>query len=97
MNFDWSEGLFLRHQRSVSFRNYDDKFVYIFNNPVDILKSFDRRGFLKINNAVVNLQGDVSFKPPMNLDSIAKSGIDFFHFEQHFSNFMNQKNRGLFI
>jgi hypothetical protein len=50
MNFDWSEGLYSRHQRIVNFRNESDTFVYIFNNPIDILKSFERRGCeLKIN------------------------------------------------
>ena len=97
INFDWSEGLYSRHQRIVNFRNKDDKFVYIFNNPVNILMSFERRGFLNIKGAVNNLQGDVSFKPPMSLSQIADSGIDFFHFENHFERFMNQKNKGLFI
>jgi len=97
MNFDWSEGLYSRHQRIVNFRNESDKFVYIFNNPIDILKSFERRGFLHIKSAVINLQGDVSFKPPMDLKSISDMGIDFFHFEQHFENFYKQNNKGLFI
>ena len=97
MNFDWSEGLYLRHQRTVNFRNESDKFVYIFNNPIDILKSFERRGFLNIEDAVSNLQGDVSYKPPMDLISIGEMGIDFFHFEKHFDNFYKQKNKGLFI
>ena len=97
LNFDWSEGLFFRHQRIVNFREETDKFVYIFNNPIDILMSFERRGFLNIKNAVVNLQGDISFKPPMNLDDIANSNIDFFDFENHFERFFNQVNKGLFI
>jgi hypothetical protein len=97
MNFDWSEGLYSRHQRIVNFRNESDTFVYIFNNPIDILKSFERRGFLDIKSAVINLQGDVSFKPPMDLKSISEMNVDFFHFEQHFDNFYRQKNKGLFI
>ena len=97
LNFDWSEGIYSRHQRIVNFRNITDRFVYIFNNPIDILMSFHRRGFLDIKNAVLNLQGDVSFKPPMNLDQIANSNIDFFHFENHFERFFNQSNIGLFI
>jgi hypothetical protein len=97
INFEWSEGLFKRHQRIVNFRNDSDKFVYIFNNPIDILKSFDRRDFLKHHKAVENLQGDVSFKPPMDLNDIANMGIDFFHFEEHFDNFYKQNNKGLFI
>lgn len=97
MNFDWNEGLFLRHQRIVNFRNETDKFVYIFNNPIDILKSFERRGFLNIKNAVFNLQGDLSFVPPMSLNDISEQKIDFFHFENHFDRFYSQKNKGLFI
>ena len=97
MNFNWSEGLYSRHQRTVNFRNESDKFVYIFNNPIDILKSFERRGFLNRKDAVINLQADVSYKPPMDLTSIGEMGIDFFHFENHFDNFYNQKNKGLFI
>lgn len=97
INFDWSEGLYSRHQRIVNFRNESDKFVYIFNNPIEILKSFERRGLLDIENAVINLQGDVSFKPPMDLKSISEMGIDFFHFEQHFDSFYKQNNKGLFI
>jgi hypothetical protein len=96
-NFDWTEGLYSRHQRTVNFRSIDDKFVYILNNPIDILMSFERRGFLDIKGAVLNLQGDVSFKPPMKLSQIADSGIDFFHFQDHFERFMNQSNKGLFI
>lgn len=97
MNFNWDEGLYTRHQRVVNFRNEADKFVYIFNNPIEILKSFERRGFLNIENAVYNLQGDISFKPPMDLVSIGDMGIDFFHFESHFDNFFKQINKGLFI
>jgi hypothetical protein len=33
----------------------------------------------------------------MNLISIGEMGIDFFHFEKHFDNFYEQKNKGLFI
>ena len=97
LNFDWSEGLYLRHQRIVNFKTKNDKFVYIYNNPIDILMSFHRRGFLNIEDAVINLQGDVSFKPPMNLDQIADNGIDYFDFENHFDRFFSQKNKGLFI
>ena len=97
MNFNWDEGLYARHQRIVNFRNTSDRFVYILNNPIDILKSFHRRGFLNIKAAVLNLQGDVSFKPPMSLDDIADQQIDYFHFENHFNNFYNKKNKGLFI
>ena len=97
LNFDWNEGLFSRHQRIVNFKTKDDKFVYIYNNPIDILMSFHRRGFLDIENAVINLQGDVSFKPPMSLEQIADNGIDYFDFENHFDRFFSQKNKGLFI
>lgn len=97
LNFDWNEGLYSRHQRTVNFRNKEDKFVYIFNNPINILMSFERRGFFEIKGAVNNLQGDVSFKPPMKLSQIADSGLDYFHFQDHFERFMNQKNKGLFI
>jgi hypothetical protein len=97
LNFDWNEGLYSRHQRTVNFRNKEDKFVYIFNNPINILMSFERRGFFEIKGAVNNLQGDVSFKPPMKLSQIADSGLDYFHFQDHFERFMSQKNKGLFI
>ena len=59
--------------------------------------SFHRRGFLDIKNAVIYLQGDISFKPPMNLYQIANNGIDYFDFENHFDRFFSQKNKGLFI
>ena len=45
-NFDWHEGIYGRHDRNPIF-NIDDKFVYLFNNPIDILLSFQRRNFLK--------------------------------------------------
>jgi len=98
MNFDWSEGLYSRHQRIVNFRNESDKFVYIFNNPINILKSFERRGFLDKSTVSV-FQADFELMPysPMDLKSISEFGVDFFNFEQHFDNFYKQKNKGLFI
>ncbi len=97
LNFDWSKGIYSRHQRMVDFKKQNDKFVYIYNNPIDILMSFHRRGFLNEKNAVIYLQGDVSFKPPMNLEQIADNGIDYFNFQNHFDRFFSQKNKGLFI
>ena len=93
LNFDWSEGIYSRHQKMVDFTKQNDKFVYIYNNPIDILMSFHRRGFLNDKNAVIYLQGDVSFKPPMNLEQIADNGIDYFNFENHFDRFFSQKNK----
>jgi hypothetical protein len=95
-NFDWHEGIYGRHDRNPIFKNKDDKFVYLFNNPIDILLSFQRRNFLKGREAIKNLQGDLSY----NVNDIveyARNNKDYFLFENHFNSFFNQENKGLFI
>lgn len=95
-NFDWHEGIYGRHDRNPIFKNEDDKFVYLFNNPIDILLSFQRRGFLSAREAINNLQGDLSYDIK-DIVEYARKGKDYFQFENHFDSFFNQKNKGLFI
>ena len=58
--FDWHEGIYGRHDRHPILKE-DAKFVYLFNNPIDILLSFQRRKYLAGNEAINNLQGDLSY------------------------------------
>jgi hypothetical protein len=74
----------------------NDKFVYLFNNPIDILLSFQRRKFLGGREAIKNLQGDLSYNVK-DIVEYARNNKDYFQFENHFDSFFNQANKGLFV
>lgn len=87
------------HQRGATLP-LEDKFIYLYANPADILNSFARRFLLE--NCVANLQGDPNVlyqinKTPVTMDDYLKNGVDAFRFGQHWESFRSMPNDKMLI
>lgn len=65
----------------------DFKILYLYAHPLNVLSSFERRGFLKNGLAVSASSGDMVFSkvhPDLTLESYAEIGINIFWFKEHY-------------
>lgn len=89
------------HQRGVTLPP-EDKFIYLYGHPYDILKSFGRRFLLW--HCVQNLQGDLNAlgfinhdKRKITLSDYLENGVDCFRFWDHFNAFAKLGNEKLLV